>query len=210
MVWGVEVNININDNSRSCDVHSKEVMNAIWMEITKDIIGSGLFIYCVVIDGVIYYDSYEQELLTRYNEIENVTITAITQERSFYITLQDLREYMDRAMAEMGNYIKPLYSGTIESSKEILPTVVASVEWIGNAVMFLQQLTQQMDADQSIKEFTNNTAEQLQPILKLMTEELEWSNYIGFADIIQYEFLPFIEEFYRKSEEVVENLEGNG
>lgn len=200
--------ITINDVSQNYEVQSPEEMNNHWINLTKDIMSEGRLIYFVEIDGAVYYDNYAHELLTRYSEIKSVKINTITEEQSFFITQQDFQQYAATIIADMGDYIKPLYSGTEKSSNDVLPTVLEAVHWVGNALTFLQHLSQKIDSNPLMNEI-NQSIDQLNPILILLTEELESGNLIGFADVIQYEFIPLIDEFYSKSKEVEVPFEAN-
>ena len=209
-IRGVNVNIDINDVSQRYDVQSSEEMNRCWMDITKEIMNDNQIIYSIEIDGVVYYDDYANVLLTKYNQIDTLKITTVTKEQSLFITLQDLQQYAAKVISEMSDYIKPLYSGSLETPNNILPTVIESIQWIVNASSFVQHLCQEVVVDALLLDIINRMVEQFNPILQLLTEELEWGNMIGFADIIQYEFIPLVEEFYLKSKEVEVPVEANG
>lgn len=191
--------IYIDNVPRSYDIQSEEEMNASWIDITKEFMSNGQILSSVVIDDVVYYDSYASELLTRYDKINTVKITTITKEQSFFMTLQELQEYSGKVMSSMGDYIQPLYSGSMETSKDILPIITESVQWVVSALSYIQHVSQEVNVDPLIQDIINHAVEKFMPIVKLLLDEIESENTIGFADLINYEFIPLVEEFYHKS-----------
>ncbi|MGZ9586259.1 hypothetical protein [Paenibacillus marinisediminis] len=204
------MNIIVDDISEDYIIESITDMENTWMDITKQIMNNNKLLYSVELDGIVYYDGYAEELLERYNEIQTVSIKTVTPEHSITITLQELKQYSAKVMGTMGEYIKPLYGNSSDESGEIISTVVGAVEWVGSSLAFLQLLSQQVEAQAEVYELANGAIEKLNPVLELLGGELEWGNHIGFADIIQYEFIPLVEEFYLKSEEVVGSIETSG
>ncbi|WII37234.1 hypothetical protein [Paenibacillus thiaminolyticus] len=191
--------IYIDNVPRSYDIQSEEEMNASWIDITKEFMSNGQILSSVVIDDVVYYDSYASELLTRYDKINTVKITTITKEQSFFMTLQEFQEYSGKVMSSMGDYIQPLYSGSMETSKDILPIITESVQWVVSALSYIQHVSQEVKVDPLIQDIINHAVEKFMPIVKLLLDEIESENTIGFADLINYEFIPLVEEFYHKS-----------
>lgn len=191
--------IYIDNVPRSYDIQSEEEMNASWIDITKEFMSNGQILSSVVIDDVVYYDSYASELLTNYDKINTVKITTITKEQSFFMTLQELQEYSGKVMSSMGDYIQPLYSGSMETSKDILPIITESVQWVVSALSYIQHVSQEVNVDPLIQDIINHAVEKFMPIVKLLLDEIESENTIGFADLINYEFIPLVEEFYHKS-----------
>lgn len=191
--------IYIDNVPRSYDIQSEEEMNASWIDITKEFMSNGQILSSVVIDDVVYYDSYASELLTNYDKINTVKITTITKEQSFFMTLQEFQEYSGKVMSSMGDYIQPLYSGSMETSKDILPIITESVQWVVSALSYIQHVSQEVKVDPLIQDIINHAVEKFMPIVKLLLDEIESENTIGFADLINYEFIPLVEEFYHKS-----------
>lgn len=191
--------IYIDDVPREFAIESENDMNTAWQSITKKIMNDGKILYCVAIDEVVYYDNYANELLSRCNEVNIVRVTTISKEQSYFLTIQDFKEYAGKVVSLMGDYIQPLYSGSIEESKDILPIVTESVQWVVSALTFIQHVTKEIKVDPLNSDIINHAIEKIVEIVQLLTDEIESENMIGFADIINYEFIPLVEEFYHKS-----------
>ncbi|WCF07933.1 hypothetical protein NDS46_27335 [Paenibacillus thiaminolyticus] len=196
------MNISIDNESRQYVVQSAAEMNAHWINISREVLSRNDLIYCVDIDGVSYYDDYATELLARYEEIQNVVIHTITKERSFYTTWNDFQDYTNRVVSVVVERIAPLYGGAVDETGEIVSELTGSIEWISNALTFMAYLGNEIGVGREALDLIDDTTAQIKPILELLAGELEWGNLIGFADIIQYEFIPLIEEYYCKSKEV--------
>lgn len=198
--------ININNSvSRSFDIRSMEEMNETWISITKEFMKSGHLLYSIEIDGILYYDNYAEELLSKYKEINLVNITIVSKEQSFYLTIQELQDYLEKVIPSLEDIIQPLYSGT--ENKELLPNVTESIQWIMTSLAYTEHLSKQMVVNQLLSRVISRTFESLTPLVQMLTEEMERDNLIGFADVIQYEFIPLVAEFYNKSIEIeMENI----
>lgn len=193
--------INVNGVSTYYDIHTSEIMNNYWMDITKKILEDGQLIESVEIDGVDCQGDYFELLTNQFNHIESVNIKTISMEESFYHTLDDLNLYAIKVLEIMSDYITPLYSSTIEECGE-LPTIVESLEWVITSTNYLQYLTKNSTFAADKNSLINETVDKYNVLLGMLTSELEWGNLIGFADIVQYEFIPTLKRFYDATKEV--------
>ncbi|WP_088548168.1 hypothetical protein [Paenibacillus aquistagni] len=195
------MNISVNGVPTYYDVQITEDLNKHWMNITKEIIENGEVIQSIEIDGVEYQGDHSQLLMSQFDQIDSVKIITMSMENSFYLTLQDLNQYATKVLEMMSDYITPLYSGTIQECRE-LSTVVESLEWIITTTNYLQHLVNTSKLTTDINHVINETVDKYNILLEMLTSELEWGNLIGFADIVQYEFIPTLEIFHSASKEV--------
>lgn len=195
------MNIIINGLSTYYDVKSSENMTNIWLDVTKNISEHHEFIQSIEIDGNLYDNGHFDILIKQFDVIHTVKIVTISGEKSFYTILEDLHEYAVKVLEEMENYIKPLYSGSIQNCDE-LPIIVESIEWIITSTTYLQYTSGLASLKQELCKQIDDIVNKYSKILEMLTSELEWGNLIGFADIVQYEFIPLLEEFYHATREV--------
>lgn len=195
------MNISVNGVPTYYDVQITEDLNKNWVNITKEIIENGEVIQSIEIDGVEYQGDHSHLLMNQSNRIESVKITTISMEDCFYLTLKDLNQYAIKVLEMMSDYIMPLYSVTAQECKE-LPTIVESLEWIITSTNYLQYLVNTSKLTTEINDVINDAVNKYNALLEMLTSELEWGNLIGFADIVQYEFIPTLEIFHSASKEV--------
>lgn len=194
------MNISVNGNSQSFIVDSVEDFKGIWKDITERITEGKELIQSVYIDGKLTGD-YSENIMSDYNNINLIEIMTISAERSYYSTLNDLRAYMVQVLSNMENYMEPLYSANQGNCAE-LPIIVESLEWIITSTNYLDYLSSSFDICSPITQKVKSTVSEFNRVLVQLNAELVSENLVGFADIVQYEFLPAVQEFYNAAEEV--------
>ncbi|GJM70141.1 hypothetical protein HMSSN036_23570 [Paenibacillus macerans] len=173
-----------------------EELDKWWKEATSSIFQTGQFIHCVEIDGKSFYNGYEQYLLLNVNQIKGINIQTLSKTESILSTEQSLDEYLDRFIPGALGLADQLFGNLSAEQQQLLAQLVEGLDWIGKALQFAGTLY--ADSGSSLPEY----ADLLEPFYAFVNELFEAINqddYVGVADLLQYEIVPLLERFRNRS-----------
>ncbi|RCX19073.1 hypothetical protein DFP94_10589 [Fontibacillus phaseoli] len=178
------------------NVNVKEIDNSIqsvnnwWMEVTSKIYKQDRFIYCVEINGQVFYNEYERVILDNFQTIESINIRTKTKQESITETLSNINEYLAGFLPASSKVADYFYGELSDNEWNQFSSFVSGLQWIIDAIRFLETLNVNSDMDLLV---SNRT--EIERIIAEMDQSLQKREYVMVGDLIQYELVPVLENY---------------
>lgn len=149
-----------------------------------------IFFSHFVIDGVEVYDDYALYFEEHLNGIESVEVVLKSVREFVSDVCLSLATYLERALPEMERLSDSLYQGEKTIGSEESLQLVEGLDWVFQAISTVDQSTKKPATwDDVIAK-----AVVIQNAFQEVVEAMENKDDVLFADIVQYEITPALQE----------------
>jgi len=169
-----------------------DVLNLWWQKSTGEIYSKDRLIYCVEIDGDIFYRDYESFIVNNREGIKRVNIKTLTRMESLIDTESALKDYLNRFIPSALNVSDTFYGEISEECWSLFSQFIEGLNWILKSMDFARLLHQ----ENTINLPPYSTAlQKLEKVVGELDQSLNQRDYVMVGDLIQYEIIPILEQF---------------
>ncbi|MDQ0089894.1 hypothetical protein J2T12_003307 [Paenibacillus anaericanus] len=178
-------------------IQTVQELDKFWLKMTKEILGSSMYIKVVEINEIPFYDGYEIQLVQQFDEIRSLHVYTISAQESLEETLNSIVNYSSKVLENLPDIYRPLYAELEQEHWEQLFSLLEGMEWMVQAVEFSMILMDQTQQNEAANTTLQTIQQGLQDHFVAMDQLLKEEDLIGFGDMLQYEIEPLLTELTR-------------
>lgn len=142
------------------------------------------------LDGQEIYEDFEDKIIEQISTLEKVEVVFLTIKELINETYLTGESYLERALPEIKKTIDLFYQGGTEQSWVNLEQILFALQWIDQLVESIEK-SEHQPANWNDYLITITT---IRKELAQLKSSIEAKDTILIADILNYEFLPVLEE----------------